>query len=210
MGSRTERPWARKQFEESMERDFANHIIKREQGPPFSSWLCKKPDTNNYWFRVIAGHNLIVFTGDIGDLIVEPYCSDALAWMHGALRSPSYFAEKIVRNMEITQFDEKLVKRALEYEREQLMAYDEDDKPDNWDEMLESLEDLEERDFSNEHEFYEAFYNSELYVDEMPSVTGLSDMFYVGLCALRWFCLRNPEDMDVGETTASPSPRRRK
>jgi len=189
MGRRTERPWAHKKIRQMAEEAFGKHVIKREQDGPFSSWLCRRPNESTYWFRVIAGHNLIVFSGDLDELIAVPYTSNALGWMHGALGSICYFAEKVPSHIRIEQFDKKLVKRALDNEKENLEQ--EDDKTtDSWKERVEDLAGLVDRDFD-----HEAFYSSSLYVDEMPSVTGLSDGFYWTLEALRWFCLQKPEDI---------------
>jgi hypothetical protein len=180
------RPWAYERIQKTVEHDLRNHVIRLDQDGPFRVWLCREPGRTSYWFRVIAGHNLIVVTGDIGDLIVTPRRPDALSWMRGALDSPDYFAQKVSQDVRITAFDKELVRLALAQERIDLEDYDLDDLADR----LADLENLEGTSFDSEHEFSAAFYESSLYIDEIPTVVGLSDRFYTLFCALKWFDAR--------------------
>ena len=183
----TERPWAQDIARKTIEHELRNHVIKQEQEGLISSWLCRNPDSSVFWFRVIVGPNLLVFTGDIGDLIVTPRTEDVLAWVRGALDSPGYFAEKVAQGINTSEFDKELVRLALRDERLYLEEQDHSDRDADWQERMTDLEELEGRSFSNEQEFHEAFYDSSLYIDELPVVSGLSDRFYLILCALRWF-----------------------
>ncbi len=193
MGRRTERPWEHARIRPLAEVAFAKHVVVRESHGAVDAWLCKRPGTNQYWFRVIIAHNAIILTGDIDEIVVVPYTPDVLAWMKGALTSITYFAEKVPRHIEITEFDQELVKRALGYEKERLEAEDADSKTEDWwATEVEDLAELMHMSFDCEHDFNEAYHDSSLYRDELPSVTGLSTGFYWTLEALRWFCLQRP------------------
>lgn len=194
-----ERPWEHKRMKQMAEEAFAKHVVKRESEGAVSSWLCRRPETNMYWFRVIITWNTIIFTGDLDELILVPYCngSSELAWMRGALGSLSYFAEKIPSHIKIEEFDKELVKQALAYEREQ---FDEDTHQDTKD----ALQELEDEDFDDEHHFYRAYYDSPFYDSEMPGVVGFTTGFYWAVEALRWFVQQRPEDKHV-----EPVPKKR-
>lgn len=173
---------------------FARHTVVRESQGKVDAWLCRRPDTNVYWFRVIIAQNLITLAGDIDGIMVVPYTHDALGWMRGALGSIAYFAEKVPANINITEFDKELVVRALADDKERLEQADADDKAEDWwREQVADLAELLDRDFECEHDFNEAYHSSSLYSDDLPAVTGLSTGFYWTLEALRWFCGQRPE-----------------
>lgn len=72
---------------------FADHKMRRETG---WTWLCRKPDTSIYLFRVTWCPCNLVVTGDCGDIVITHYSFadpwSAAAWVNGA--EWSYFMEK--------------------------------------------------------------------------------------------------------------------
>ena len=89
------------------EEAFAEHIITPEQTEgPVRMWLCHKPGTGIYHFRVIAAPGILVVTGDVGDNILRASDRDLVPWLRGAVKSPDYLMEKIVRGYNCKEFVE--------------------------------------------------------------------------------------------------------
>lgn len=175
------------QIRKMAEEAFGGHEITYEGGgDAVRSWLCRRPDRGMHWFRVILGPNMIMVTGDLGDMVLHPHTPDVMAWVKGSLRSVSYVFEKL--GHKLVEFDAELVKSGLdEYERDLRDGLDEGE--DLGQEMKDAFEDLRQREFYTAQSFYDAFYDSPLYADyeSMPCVERYSDSFYWRLEALRWF-----------------------
>lgn len=64
---------------------FENHAMRRETG---WTWICRKPGTGIYGFRITFAPGSLMISGDIGDLIVNHYSFtdpwNAAAWVNGA------------------------------------------------------------------------------------------------------------------------------
>ena len=72
---------------------FERHAMRRETG---KTWICRRPDSWIYGFRVTWIPGSIVLTGDVGEMVVNHYSFGepwgAAAWVRGA--GWSYFMEK--------------------------------------------------------------------------------------------------------------------
>ena len=76
---------------------FADHILKPEQTEgPVRMWLCHKPETGIYHFRVVAAPGMIAVYGDVGENILRAYDIDLVPWLRGSVKSPDYLISKIV------------------------------------------------------------------------------------------------------------------
>jgi hypothetical protein len=71
---------------------FTRHVLTAEGD---GRWLCRAPDTNAYWFRLIVAPNALIVLGDLGEMVARPYTPDPIAWLRGAVGSPGYFVEKV-------------------------------------------------------------------------------------------------------------------
>lgn len=63
---------------------FENHIITRESE---IMWLCKRPGTIVYHFRVLTPPGAVLIYGDIGDLFLRQY-HRSLPWIRGSATNP--------------------------------------------------------------------------------------------------------------------------
>jgi hypothetical protein len=73
---------------------FKDHVLTEEGD---GRWLCKRPGTGTYWFRLVTAPSSIIILGDLGECILRPYCKQdqAVSWLRGAVNSPGYFIEKV-------------------------------------------------------------------------------------------------------------------
>lgn len=82
----------RQQIAKAAEDAFKNHqVVLEAEG----RWLCKKPGTSIYSFRVVALPGAIVIYGDIGEAILRPSDRDVVGWLRGSVGSPDYVLGKM-------------------------------------------------------------------------------------------------------------------
>jgi len=70
---------------------FKDHELTQESE---NVWLCQRPKSSVYGFRLVFVPGIIFFGGDLGEQVWKPYRQDTLAWFLDALDSRSYFWEK--------------------------------------------------------------------------------------------------------------------
>ena len=58
-------------------------------------YRCGQPGSSVYAFYVAGLPGAVAFYGDLGEAILRPSDRDALGWLRGAVRSPSYLIEKV-------------------------------------------------------------------------------------------------------------------
>ena len=76
----------------------ASHVISPEQeSGPVRMWLCHRPGTGAYHYRVIAAPGMLLVYGDIGDHMLQANDKDLVPWLHRAINSPDYLISKFVR-----------------------------------------------------------------------------------------------------------------
>lgn len=72
---------------------FQDHELKVEGE---GRWLCARPGTGIYHFRVITAPACLILYGDIKDVIFRISDRDALAWLRGSIDSMDYVLGKAV------------------------------------------------------------------------------------------------------------------
>lgn len=103
--------WTRRErradYEKYADEAFAEHILTPEQTEgPVRMWLCHKPRTGIYHFRVIASPGTLVVVGDVGDGILCASDKDLVPWLRGAVKSPDYLLSKLVKSAYRKEFVE--------------------------------------------------------------------------------------------------------
>ena len=142
---------------ELAKKSLAGHVISPEQEEgPVRMWLCHKPGTGMYHYRVVAAPGMLLVYGDIGDHMLQNHDKDLVPWLKDAIKSPDYLISKFVRRPreffpdEATHLLNELIKEAEEYNYDVEEAVDFRHKVlDNWN---------EEND--DGHEFGKAFYEA--------------------------------------------------
>lgn len=168
------------------ETSFGKHRIEKEP----TGWLCKNPEAGFYWFRVILAPNLILVTGDVGDLLIHPGVTDPMRWLKKCLRDPSYVFGKTDGSLKV--YDPELMARQMQELQAQLLEGLDPENPDDKeriDKINYTIEELVDTDYFSAEAFVHAVYNSDLEIDSdtIPTVERYSEGFYWRLEALRWF-----------------------
>jgi hypothetical protein len=91
-----------KQYRESIKAiakgAFQSHRLTPSQTEgPVRMWLCHKTGTGMYHFRVIAAPGFLAVYGDVGDGMVLMHDNDPIPWLRGAIHSPEYLLEKMIK-----------------------------------------------------------------------------------------------------------------
>lgn len=184
------------QHEAMAAESFAKHVVTQrlDQGL-FRSWRCKRPDSWCMGFDITTTPGYLIVTGDIGELILSR-CDDMVPWARGAVGSPDYFAEKVVRTIKTEEWSNE---RALEWIDDEIAdaqreAEDEDEAPRAAGRLkrLKVLRYEATRDGINgalcEGEFAIALYESELvHGSDWPRLTVFNSNFLWCLMAVRWW-----------------------
>jgi hypothetical protein len=120
----------RKQISKMARDAFKDHIITREAD---NLWLCHRPGTGMYAFRLAALPGALVFYGDIGEAILRPSDRDVLPWLRGAARSFDYVIEKVHPRPEQTFYSGD----AIEWARSECLVSVEEEarRQANWGEL---------------------------------------------------------------------------
>ena len=88
---------------------FKNHAIVQEGE---GRWLCAKPGTNIYSFRVILAPGYVVLLGDLGELVLRHHERDSLRWL---LTCPhiDYMLGKCPFRGQLREFDQAAAEQYL-------------------------------------------------------------------------------------------------
>lgn len=80
---------------------FKDHeLIIEFENENLRSYLCKRKDTNTYWFRVVCSPLLITVNGDFGNFIITPCSKDSFKWLlNTSKKDPYYILSKIPNQM---------------------------------------------------------------------------------------------------------------
>lgn len=183
---------------------FKHHQVTKEAD---NRWLFARPNTGIYHMRVLAAPRMVMCYGDIGSLIMIPSDGDGFHWLASVLAGhgtydPCYIAEKVPREMCITDFSMERVRECVK----RLRADIDEHFPDgpqtpgyaNHCSFVASLE--EHSEFESAWEFYDAVYRlvGRFHVNNIvdegpPAVEGLTQHFFFQLEAFRYFFMRFPE-----------------
>ena len=160
---------------------FKDHVLTQETP---DRWLCKKPGSGYYAFRVTNFHDGLILSGDIDELVVVVYNKDPISWLRrGVLSDPEYVLNKIPLAFRRKEVIDGLVLHYLDEDedglakkiREILTGSDEDE--DEWDVPSDLTHD----------QWVEAYYGA----GGEESVPDIEDWDWRTLfqCeALKWFC----------------------
>jgi hypothetical protein len=191
-----------KEVREAAQRAFKDHVIElRSRDGVYRTWRCGKPEESIYHFIITTIPGSLIITGDLGSMIVSRHY-DMLPWCRGSCESTGYFAEKVPREFQTSEFSYAVLKKWMEDTRKDYGDLDEDDPDDN--EQIERRDRFEElcenvsEDIS-EREAYEVF---EEYFDDPPDWTEFTNRFLWLREAIRWF-VTNCKDEPI------PDPNRR-
>lgn len=118
---------------------FAGHTC-HQVGP--DEWHCSHRGSSVYMFHVISRPGFLVIYGDIGDWVLQAHDRNMVYWAMGAVRSPSYFCEKIQAGARLAFYRgdaQELVKEALKGNEDMGLTKEQaekvDDAPLSWDEL---------------------------------------------------------------------------
>lgn len=65
-------------------------------------WLCRRPGSGMYHFRVVAGPGMLLVYGDVGNHILQNHDKDMVKWLvDGAVNSTEYLIGKFVHRPEV-------------------------------------------------------------------------------------------------------------
>jgi len=108
---------------------FKNHeLIEEQVEGPVRCWLCKRPGSSTYHFRVIAAPGALIIYGDVGDNILMAHNRDMVPWIRGSVRSRDYVIEKIRGEWRHQQeFNPELVDEWFKDEIKNFKELDEDE-----------------------------------------------------------------------------------
>lgn len=164
----------------SNEKIFENHQLQvLADTPEVRRYYFGRKETNTYSFTLTTANNLIVLTGDIGTLIIEPgYDRDGLSFMRRSLNSEDYFLSKAPREIR-TALTEYCPAYALEDIKEWLdLEYI---KEEIYKEFLDRLGD--ETGQYGESKYWELCYD--LGIEEPPRATRMHPQVKLQLAGLR-------------------------
>lgn len=151
-------------------------------------WRCASKDRAhawNMWFHVIARPGFLVVYGDIGDWILQAHDRNMVYWAMGAVRSPSYFCEKIQAGERMAFYRgdaQELVKEALNGNEDMGLTKEQAEKVDD---AITSWDELEQR------EWYDACIEAG---DDEPALCERPSSRALWLLeAVKWFCAQIAE-----------------
>ena len=118
-----------KKLIEELARDaFKDHVLTTED----HSWVCRKPESSFYWFRVTGLPGGVLLTGDVGVSYLEVSAANSIAWLVDAINSQDYILSKVratdaqvVRSSDPKK--EFFAGDAIRYLDERLKAYADED-----------------------------------------------------------------------------------
>lgn len=95
---------------------FKDHIlIVEHESDKVSLYLCRKPGTGIYNFRVMIGPNCITIYGDIGDgMVLRPGNEEMLGWIRGSCKSTDYVISKMPHYHTKQEFSEYYARKHWE------------------------------------------------------------------------------------------------
>lgn len=89
------------------EESFKDHVLTQETP---DRWLCKKPGSGCYAFRVTNFHDGLILSGDIDELVLVASDKDPISWLRRrGLSDPEYVLTKIPRHFRRDEVIEDLV-----------------------------------------------------------------------------------------------------
>lgn len=151
---------------------FHEHTLT-EEAP--QRWLCAKPGTGIYAFRVCLVPGAILVYGDIGDMLLVRFGGAGLDWLRGAVRSRDYLLGKVPVAHRGEVF--------LRGEAERVVKEMEDAGHSAADALRDALDDELEDD--GPHAFYRAYAHN---VDsDVPDCADFSSELHWCAEALAWF-----------------------
>lgn len=170
-------------------RDFAEHGLVVEQGEgPVRMFLCRRPGTGMYHYRVVFGPRFVVVTGDIGERVLCVSDRDSLAWLLGARDSIDYVCGKMTERNE--EFLEEETEEWLKEFGDEVAA-----------KVRERWEDEQNEGIDPGLAWYRACYFSG--IDDPPTCTDHSFRSLYIAQALRSFCLLYEAEITCTHTAAA-------
>lgn len=190
-----------KQVAEDCKKWFANHVIEvlHEDGL-YRHYRCGKPGDSNMSFNIVTFPGRLIVCGDIGDMAWER-CPDMLEWAKNAVHSTGYFQEKTWQCIESKEFTEEAAIAAMRWQHEAIVGdLDESDEADvvARQEADEQLAEFISLAGEGEHEFMNAYVDSDWYDGEFPTIEDYTREFLRCREAVRWF-LKNYKPAEKAE-----------
>lgn len=113
---------------------FKNHTVDLRHLSPchkYGTWRCGT-DSSMYHFRVTIIPGSLFLCGDLGSLVVER-AVDMIQWCRGSVNSTGYFAEKVTREMPVSQYSTEAVEEFID------QCHEDEDLDDEAAEILDDL-----------------------------------------------------------------------
>jgi hypothetical protein len=175
------------------DRAFKDHVItERMRQGVFRSWRCQRPRTWSYGFDITTTPGNLIITGDLGDLIVSRVF-DMLPWCRGSVDSTDYFAEKVPRSIETSEFSEDRLKAWVQRELDEADEYELSEEKR---EILRNALLMDDFGSYDRSHWYEEF--RDIWGDEPPNWTDYKPGFLWCRDAIRWFVTHHQE-AEIGE-----------
>lgn len=147
----------RETVKEIAAKSLASHVLTPEQeSGPVRMWLCHRPGSGAYHYRVVAAPGMLTIYGDIGDQIIQNYDRDMVEWLLKAMDSPEYVMDKFTFK-EKTFFPQEARSLLDEMVAE---SCDEVDRQENEEFRNRVLDEWDSEFDDNGHEFAKAFYEA--------------------------------------------------
>jgi len=151
----------------------AEHTLRQDiNTPDFKIWICRKPESSFYWYRVIAVPGCLIVQGDVGNRIFTMYDRDPVGWLRGAVDSPDYVMGKCEDKSKDFLVGE--AKKLIAELRVEEQPEDEDGNTDTSivenNELNKSKADEIEEAWSDEHDSYQfsrAYYEAGLETEDL-------------------------------------------
>jgi hypothetical protein len=190
-------------------KSFEHHVLTVIQ--PGFLYRFAKPGTNNMSASIVTTPEAVIVYGDIGECIWPHH---RLPWLAGSLDSPEYCMEKVSSEINKVAFDRDLVTEYLadtikDLEEEQAEEEKGSKTYKRLSNRLEAAKELQESPFNSAHEAYDALYESDLDIDDPPSLERISDRMYIIMDMLKHAVPKIMEKLDAAlaapENTQQPS-----
>ena len=152
----------RQDIQEIANESFANHTLKVEQDQgPVRMWLCSRPGTGMYHFRVVAAPGWLAVYGDVGNHMLSANDKDLIPWLKRSVKSYDYLISKFenVLDLKDTFFPEEAEKLLEECDAEGMMAetYPYDSQGQKF---VDKVREDWDKEYGDHHDFCSAFYNA--------------------------------------------------
>ncbi|MBX9838424.1 MAG: hypothetical protein K2X69_08950 [Silvanigrellaceae bacterium] len=161
---------------------FKDHELTIEfENENLRSYLCKKKNSSNYWYRVIFAPLLITINGDTGAFVLTPNSYDSFKWFSNISKNDMYYI--------MTKIPSELRYSFFELSRNKVLEHLNDLQKKYSKLLLQKKLNFVQRFISDlysmtDDEIYRKFMKLKGHSDNIPDFKDYSHQSYVGVAAL--------------------------